>query len=111
MTLPRVLLKPRRARPFYGRHPWVYPGAIESVEGNPADGDVVDLCSHTGNFVARGLYNALFVNAADEADLAPLSEANGSFDCDGNLGGETVGGHGWEYTEERPLTLLSGSSP
>ena len=60
---------------------------------------------------SRGLYNALFVNAADEADLAPLSEANGSFDCDGNLGGETVGGHGWEYTEERPLTLLSGSSP
>ncbi len=58
MTLSRVLLKPKRARPFYGRHPWVYPGAIESVEGNPADGDEVDLCSHTGNFVARGLYNS-----------------------------------------------------
>lgn len=58
MNLPRVLLKPKRARPFYGRHPWVYAGAIESVEGSPANGDVVDLCSHTGNFVARGLYNA-----------------------------------------------------
>src|SRR3954451_22221281 len=52
----RVVLQPRRARPFYGRHPWVYAGAISSVEGEPADGDVVDLCSHTGNFVARGLY-------------------------------------------------------
>jgi 23S rRNA (cytosine1962-C5)-methyltransferase len=51
-------LQPRRARPFYGRHPWVYPGAIAAVEGEPADGDVVDLVSHTGNFVARGLYNA-----------------------------------------------------
>src|SRR5207247_1340789 len=55
---PRVLLQPRRARPFYGRHPWVYAGAIAGVEGEPADGDVVDLCSHTGNFIARGLYNS-----------------------------------------------------
>src|SRR5438270_9576664 len=55
---PRILLQPRRARPFYGRHPWVYAGAIETVEGEPADGDVVDLASHAGNFVARGLYNS-----------------------------------------------------
>jgi len=58
MTRPRIVLQPRRARPFYGRHPWVYPGAIARVEGDPADGDVVDLLSHTGNFVARGLYNS-----------------------------------------------------
>jgi 23S rRNA (cytosine1962-C5)-methyltransferase len=54
----RVILQPRRARPFYGRHPWVYAGAIAAVEGEPADGDVVDLVSHTGHFVARGLYNS-----------------------------------------------------
>jgi 23S rRNA (cytosine1962-C5)-methyltransferase len=57
MTAPRVVLQPRRARPFYGRHPWVYPGAISSVTGDPADGDAVDLVSSAGNFVARGLYN------------------------------------------------------
>jgi len=55
---PQVILQPRRARPFYGRHPWVFPGAISRVEGDPADGAVVDLLSHTGNFVARGLYNS-----------------------------------------------------
>jgi 23S rRNA (cytosine1962-C5)-methyltransferase len=55
---PRVVLLPRRARPFYGRHPWVYAGAVAAVEGDPADGAVVDLVSHTGNFVARGLYNS-----------------------------------------------------
>ncbi len=54
----RVILQPRRARPFYGRHPWVYAGAIAAVEGTPADGDVVELLSHTGHFVARGLYNS-----------------------------------------------------
>jgi 23S rRNA (cytosine1962-C5)-methyltransferase len=53
----RVVLQPRRARPFYGRHPWVYAGAIAHVEGDPADGDEVDLVSHVGSFVARGLYN------------------------------------------------------
>src|SRR5262249_53258949 len=54
----RVVLHPRRARPFYGRHPWVYAGAVAAVEGAPADGDVADLYSHAGNFVARGLYNS-----------------------------------------------------
>ncbi|MCS6852371.1 MAG: class I SAM-dependent rRNA methyltransferase [Gemmataceae bacterium] len=58
MTAPRVILKPRRARPFFGRHPWVYAGAIAQVEGEPADGDVVDLHSHAGNFVGRGLWNS-----------------------------------------------------
>jgi 23S rRNA (cytosine1962-C5)-methyltransferase len=56
--LPRVVLKPRRARPFYGMHPWVFAGAVDQVEGEPADGAVVDLVSHAGNFIARGLYNS-----------------------------------------------------
>lgn len=55
---PQVVLQPRRARPFYGRHPWVFPGAIARVEGDPADGAVVDLVSHAGHFVARGLFNS-----------------------------------------------------
>jgi 23S rRNA (cytosine1962-C5)-methyltransferase len=57
MNFPRVILLPRRAKPFYARHPWVYPGAIAGIEGEPTDGGVVDLVSHTGNFVARGFYN------------------------------------------------------
>src|SRR5687767_5203854 len=57
MSAARVILQPRKARPFYGRHPWVYAGAVVAVTGGPADGDEVDLYSHAGNFVARGLYN------------------------------------------------------
>jgi len=57
-TLPRLLLHPRRAKPFYGRHPWVFAGAIAAAEGEPADGAEIDLCSTTGSFVARGLYNS-----------------------------------------------------
>jgi 23S rRNA (cytosine1962-C5)-methyltransferase len=58
MTSARVILRAKRARPFFGMHPWVYAGAIDVVEGEPNDGDVVDLVSHAGNFVARGLYNS-----------------------------------------------------
>jgi 23S rRNA (cytosine1962-C5)-methyltransferase len=57
MATPRIILKPRRAQPFFGRHPWVFAGAIASVEGEPADGAEVDLHSHAGNFIARGLFN------------------------------------------------------
>jgi 23S rRNA (cytosine1962-C5)-methyltransferase len=53
-----VILKPKRARPFFGRHPWVLDSAVLRVEGSPADGDVVDLATHDGTFVARGLWNA-----------------------------------------------------
>ncbi len=54
----RVVLRAGKAKPFVGRHPWVLASAIERVEGNPADGDVVDLVSGTGHFVARGIWNS-----------------------------------------------------
>src|SRR5215468_7052818 len=58
MPPPRVILKPRQAQPFYGRHPWVFAGAVAAVEGDPPDGAEIDLVSHAGNFIARGLYNS-----------------------------------------------------
>jgi 23S rRNA (cytosine1962-C5)-methyltransferase len=54
----RAVLKPRKARPFYGRHPWVLDSAVARVEGDVRDGDVVDLLSDKGKFVARGVYNS-----------------------------------------------------
>lgn len=53
----RVTLKRRKARPFFGRHPWVLDSAIERIEGAPADGDVVDLLADKGQFIARGVFN------------------------------------------------------
>lgn len=52
-----AVLKPKRARPFFGRHPWVLDSAVLRLEGEPAEGDVVDLATHDGKFVARGLWN------------------------------------------------------
>lgn len=54
----RIVLLPRRAKPFYARHPWVFPGAIAEIEGEPKDGDAVEVYSHGGAFIAHGLYNS-----------------------------------------------------
>jgi 23S rRNA (cytosine1962-C5)-methyltransferase len=61
----RVVLRPRKALPFYGRHPWVRESAVERVEPTSIasehfldlDGQVVDLVSDKGKFIARGFYN------------------------------------------------------
>jgi 23S rRNA (cytosine1962-C5)-methyltransferase len=58
MPIPTVVLKSKRALPFFARHPWVYAGAIERIDGDPNDGDEVELQSIAGNFIARGLFNS-----------------------------------------------------
>jgi 23S rRNA (cytosine1962-C5)-methyltransferase len=57
MSADRVVLKPRRARPFFARHPWVFESSIERVAGEPAPGDEVEVVTREGQFIARGLYN------------------------------------------------------
>lgn len=56
-TLPVVTVKPRRATPFYKRHPWVFSGAIANVNDDLEPGAEVALQTHDGSFIARGLWN------------------------------------------------------
>jgi 23S rRNA (cytosine1962-C5)-methyltransferase len=58
MAAAQAVLKPRKARPFFGRHPWVLDSAVDRLEGSAADGDIVDLLSDKGKFIARGLFNS-----------------------------------------------------
>jgi 23S rRNA (cytosine1962-C5)-methyltransferase len=58
MAVAQAVLKPRKARPFFGRHPWVLDSAVERIQGDARDGDIVDLVSEKGKFIARGLYNS-----------------------------------------------------
>ena len=57
ITFPQVLLKVRRALPFFARHPWVFEGAIHHIKGDPQPGDVVQLRTDRGEFIAWGLFN------------------------------------------------------
>lgn len=54
----QVVLKPKKSGPFFARHPWVLDASIGRVDGQAADGDVVDLVTQKGEFVARGVYNS-----------------------------------------------------
>ena len=58
MTIASVTLKPRRARPFFGRHPWVFEGAIAKTDHGLEPGQLVRVVSHEKKFIAYGLYNA-----------------------------------------------------
>jgi 23S rRNA (cytosine1962-C5)-methyltransferase len=53
----RVTLKARRSRPFFARHPWVFAGSVERIDGEPAAGDQVEVYSHEGKPIASGLFN------------------------------------------------------
>lgn len=52
-----VVLKRNRAKPVLQRHPWIYSGAIDRVEGDPADGGIVDVRDAGNNWLARGYVN------------------------------------------------------
>lgn len=52
-----VRLKPGREKAALNRHPWIFSGAVRAVDGDPADGAVVDVHSADGAFVARGTWN------------------------------------------------------
>jgi 23S rRNA (cytosine1962-C5)-methyltransferase len=52
-----IILKRNRAKPILQRHPWIFSGAIQSVEGAAADGSLVDVCDAGHNWLARGYIN------------------------------------------------------
>lgn len=55
--LPVVTIKRRRAQPFFNHHPWVFAGAIATVEGDASPGDEMVVRSSEGQFIGRGLFN------------------------------------------------------
>lgn len=54
----KIYLRRGKEESLLRRHPWVFSGAIERVEcdGDIAEGDVVDVCTRSGEFIARGHY-------------------------------------------------------
>ena len=52
----RIFLKRGREESLGRKHPWVFSGAIARMDGKPAEGDIVDVYSSEGEFLARGHY-------------------------------------------------------
>ncbi|MES2791715.1 MAG: class I SAM-dependent rRNA methyltransferase [Planctomycetota bacterium] len=77
-NVPQVMLKTRRALPFFAQHPWVFQGAIHHVKGDPQPGDAVQLRTDRGEFIAWGLYNPdsnIVVRLYSWDEQVPLDEA------------------------------------
>jgi 23S rRNA (cytosine1962-C5)-methyltransferase len=52
----QIFLKPKREESLRRFHPWIFSGAIQKIEGSPAEGDVVEVFSAEGDFLAMGHY-------------------------------------------------------
>jgi len=57
--MPALVLKPGREKSLLRRHPWIFSGAVDRVDGNPDSGGTVDLISSKGDFLARAAYSPL----------------------------------------------------
>jgi 23S rRNA (cytosine1962-C5)-methyltransferase len=52
----QVILKPGREKSLRHRHPWVFSGAVERVDGAPQAGDTVGVLARDGSFLAWAGY-------------------------------------------------------
>lgn len=56
-TFFRIILKSGKERPLLRYHLWVFSGAIKKIEGDPGDGDWVEVFDNHHKFLAAGHYN------------------------------------------------------
>ncbi len=54
---PRLVLKPGRDKSLRHRHPWVFSGAVDRVEGSPEPGGLVAIVAHDGTALGWGAYS------------------------------------------------------
>ncbi|MEG1574001.1 MAG: class I SAM-dependent rRNA methyltransferase [Bacteroidales bacterium] len=52
----KVILKPKKEESLQRFHPWIFSGAIDRIEGETEEGDVVDIYLNNGEFAATGHY-------------------------------------------------------
>lgn len=94
----QVILKRGREKPVLNRHPWIFSGAIKRIEGETADGEVVEVADYQGRFLARG-----YLNRRSQITVRLLTWDEG----------EVVGRDFWRRRLERAFTsrqALAGDS-
>lgn len=53
-----IIIRQGREKPIVQGHPWIFSGAIARVDGDPAPGEIVTVRGQSGDFMARGYWNA-----------------------------------------------------
>jgi 23S rRNA (cytosine1962-C5)-methyltransferase len=52
----KIMLKPGKEKSVMRLHPWIFSGAIRNADDVPTEGDLVEVYSHAGEFLATGYY-------------------------------------------------------
>jgi 23S rRNA (cytosine1962-C5)-methyltransferase len=55
--MPAIILKPGREKSLLKRHPWIFSGAVATVDDEVPDGGIADVVDSTGRFLARASVN------------------------------------------------------
>ena len=56
MTRPQLIIAAGKEKALMRRHPWIFSGAVKRMVGTPQEGDLVDVCTANGQWVATGHY-------------------------------------------------------
>lgn len=52
----KLFLKNKREDSIKRFHPWVFSGAVQRIEGEPKEGEIIAVCSSNGEIIAHGHY-------------------------------------------------------
>jgi 23S rRNA (cytosine1962-C5)-methyltransferase len=74
-----LLLKKGREKSLKRRHPWIFSGAVEKVNGKPALGDTVELLDGAKKLLARAAYSPKSQIRARVWTFDPSEQVDGSF--------------------------------
>ena len=56
MSRPQLIIAPGKEKAILRRHPWIFSGAVKRIEGDPQEGDLVDVVDAHGQWMATGHY-------------------------------------------------------
>lgn len=57
MMTKRLFLAKGREKSLLRRHPWIFSGAVQRLEGKPQSGETIDICDDKGQWLARAAYS------------------------------------------------------
>ncbi len=53
----KIILHPKKERSLKLFHPWVFSGAVAKTDGNPSEGDIVEIFTHEDEYIATGHFH------------------------------------------------------
>lgn len=77
--MPSVKLNSSRDKIIKNRHPWIFSRAINSVSGNPVNGETIEVLTSKGEFACRGSYSPMSQIRVRVLSFNHEEEINSSF--------------------------------